>query len=260
MSTPRPDARSWPVVLIMVTLAAGAWLAVLYQARSMDAYCGMCSGMSVACPMCMGTGRALWLVLPSFLVMWAAMMAAMMLPAVTPMVLIYSRMAAQRRARGEHPPPAALFVAGYLLPWVATGVIAFAVTRVVQLAMSLSPRLSMANDVAAAVVFAAAGAYQLLPFKDRCLTHCRSPLAFFMQNWRQTPAGVFRMGLSHAAYCLGCCWGLMAVMFAVGLMNLVWMVGLTVVMTLEKVLPAGRLVSRLSGMAFLGVAVYFLVS
>src|SRR5438045_2117517 len=149
---PRPEPRSWPVTLVMVTLAAGAWLAVIYQARSMEAFCGMCSGMSVACPMCMGTGRALWLVLPSFLVLWAAMMAAMMLPTVTPMVLIYSRMAAQRRARGEHPPPAAVFVVGYLVPWVATGLLAFGVTRVVQWAMRLSPEVAARGDLAAAVV------------------------------------------------------------------------------------------------------------
>jgi predicted metal-binding membrane protein len=259
MSTPGilAGARRLPVTLVMVTLAAAAWLAVLYQASGMT--CEMCGGMSVACPMCMGTHQALWVVLPSFLVMWAAMMAAMMLPAVTPMVRIYARLAAQHRARGERAAPAALFVVGYLLAWCATGVLAFGVTRVVQWALQLFPGLSAMGRPAAAIVLAAAGVYQLSPFKDRCLSHCRSPLGFFMQNWSATRAGVLKMGLNHAVYCIGCCWGLMAVMFAVGLMNLVWMVGLTVVMTLEKAVPWGLWVSRLSGVAFLGVAVVLLV-
>jgi len=252
------EPRSWPRTLIMVTLAAAAWLVVVYQARTMESMCGMCSGMSVACPMCMGTHQALWVILPSFLVMWAAMMAAMMLPAVTPLVGLYSRMAATRRARGERPGPVALFVVGYLLAWTATGVLAFGVTRVIQFALGRAPDLANGGRLAAAAVFVIAGAYQLLPFKDRCLSHCRSPLAFFMHHWRHTPAGVFRMGLSHACYCIGCCWGLMAVMFAVGLMNLSWMVGLTIVMTLEKVIQRGQWVSRLSGIAFIGVAVLFI--
>lgn len=252
------EPRRTPLTLVMVTLAAAAWLVVLYQIRSMDASCGMCSGMSVACPMCMGTHQALWVILPSFLLMWASMMVAMMLPAVTPMVLIYSKMAATRRARGERPGPVALFVIGYLLVWAGTGVLAFAVTRVVQWAMALAPGLSRAGGLAAAIVLGLAGGYQLSPFKDRCLRHCQSPLAFFMQHWRHTPAGVFRMGLAHSVYCIGCCWGLMAVMFAVGLMNLTWMVILTVVMTLEKIIPRGQWVSRLSGFAFLAVAIVFL--
>jgi len=244
----------------MVSLAAVAWLVVLYEVRQMNASCGMCSGMSVACPMCMGTHQALFIILPSFLFMWTSMMVAMMLPAVTPMAVVYSRMAEARRSRGEHPASVALFVIGYLAAWAATGVAAFAVTRVVQWALGRAPSLVSMDRIAAASVFTIAGAYQLLPFKDRCLAHCRSPLAFFMEHWRHTRVGVLRMGFSHAAYCIGCCWGLMAVMFAVGLMNLWWMVGLTLVMTLEKLVPNGpngKWVSRGSGIAFLVVALGF---
>jgi predicted metal-binding membrane protein len=253
------DSRRWPLTLVMIVLAGLAWLVVLYQASSMDAYCGMCSGMSVACPMCMGMHRAVWVILPSFLVMWSAMMAAMMLPAVTPMVLVYARLAAQHRARGNQAAPVALFVVGYLLAWAGTGLLAFGVTRLVQWTMVLAPDVGSLNLIAAAAVLVGAGLYQLSPYKDRCLSHCRSPLAFFMQNWKRTPGGVFRMGLSHSVYCIGCCWGLMAVMFAVGLMNIGWMVVLTAVMTLEKLIPRGQWVSRISGLALLGVGLFFLV-
>src|SRR5262249_46683806 len=136
------EPRSWPRTLIMVTLAAAAWLVVLYQARTMAGVCGMCRGMSVACPMCMGTHHALWGLLPSSLVLGAGMMAAMMLPAVTPLVGLYSRMAATRRARGERPGPVALFVVGYLIAWTATGVLAFGVTRVIQFALGRAPDLA----------------------------------------------------------------------------------------------------------------------
>jgi predicted metal-binding membrane protein len=251
------NTRRWPIAPIMVTLAGMAWLVVLQQANRMAAFCSMCSGMSVACPMCMGMHQTMWVVLPSFLIMWATMMAAMMLPAVTPMAVVYARLAAQHRARGQQAAPVALFVLGYLLAWAGTGLLAFGVTRLVQWVIVAAPDVGTMNQLVAGVVLLGAGLYQLSPYKDRCLSHCRSPLAFFMQNWRRTPAGVFRMGLSHSLYCIGCCWGLMAVMFAVGLMNVAWMVGLTAVMTLEKLVPHGIWVSRISGVALVGTALVF---
>ena len=233
---------------ILWALAGVAWILVLWQWHAMA--CPMCRGMSVACPMCMGTGRPLALSLALFLGMWTSMMAAMMLPSVTPMVLLFSRVSRQRSEDG-----AALwvFVAGYLIAWALTGFGAFAAARLVQAVLRAFPRIAHFNHLIAGGTLVVAGLYQLSPFKDSCLRHCRSPLDFLMEGWREGKWGALRMGTSHALYCIGCCWGLMVVMFAVGLMNLAWMVGLTVVMAAEKIGSRGVLVGRLAGVAFLGV-------
>ena len=119
----------------------------------------------------------------------------------------------------------------------------------------LSPAMQTSSPRLAGVILLAAGAYQLTPWKGACLTHCRSPLGFLMTNWRDGKWGAIRMGLVHGAYCLGCCWALMCVLFVVGVMNLAWVAALTVFVLLEKIGPAGAIVARVAGaaIAVLGV-------
>lgn len=234
-----------PLVLLPA-FSVLAWLIVLWQWKAMA--CPMCRGMSIACPMCMGTARPLAVSLPLFLGMWTSMMAAMMLPSVTPMVLLFQRVS-QRISKPRT--PVWVFVAGYLLAWALTGFAGFAVARSVLWALDVFPSLARFNQHVAGLTLVIAGLYQLSPLKDSCLRHCRSPLDFLTEGWRDGRWGALRMGTSHALYCIGCCWGLMAVMFAVGLMNLAWMVGLTVVMAAEKISPRGVLIGRLAGAGFL---------
>jgi predicted metal-binding membrane protein len=184
----------------------------------------------------------------SFLAVWALMMAAMMLPSVTPFAALYSRTFRDHRARRL-----GVLVLGYLLVWSAAAIPAFGLAW---LADGTLAGHQAAATALAVCIFVACGLYQLTPVKDRCLARCRSPLGFVMQF------GAFRgrlrdlrVGLAHGALCLACCWGLMALLVAFGLMNLAAMIVLAAVVTAEKTGPWGRRLSRLLGMTALVLAV-----
>ncbi len=188
----------------------------------------------------------------AFVVAWAVMMAAMMFPAAAPMVLLFRTVATQRRVSGDAFVPTGMFVAGYLLVWTAVGALTW---MLVQILSDAAGRLGAAEratwgPLALGVVLIGAGLYQLTPLKRLCLDHCRSPLAFVMSHWRDGRLGAVRMGLSHGAYCLGCCWALFAVLVAAGVMSLAWMLLLTLIVFAEKVLPGGQRASQVVGMAF----------
>lgn len=179
------------------------------------------------------------------LAMWWTMMVAMMVPAAAPTVLLYVRAAAHGGAR----PAAAAFVAGYLLVWGIFSVLAaslqLALERarlVAEATMALDPRWSVA------AVLLAAGAYQLSPLKDACLTRCRNPAAFIARHYRPGPQGALRMGLIHGAWCVGCCWLLMALLLVGGVMNLAWIAALSLLVAAEKLLPFGRWVALGTGL------------
>jgi predicted metal-binding membrane protein len=136
-----------------------------------------------------------------------------------------------------------------LAVWSLFGVVAYLLSLIVPAIGMAATGLRADSPMAAGIVLGFAGLYQLSPLKRICLHHCRSPLAALMHHWRDGRGGALRMGVSHGAYCLGCCWGLMLVLFAVGLMNVGWMLALTVVIFAEKVLPYGELVSKLTAIA-----------
>ena len=183
-------------------------------------------------------------------VMWAVMMVAMMLPSATPMVFLFGRVRAKRESSGRLHALTAAFVCGYLLAWVAVSLVATLVNWGLHNGGALS---SMTGQVAPAIgglLLIAAGIFQWSPLKRTCLDHCRSPLTFLTQNWRDGVLGAAAMGLHHGAYCLGCCWLLMALLFVLGVMNLTWVALLTVVVLAEKLLPRGELLSRILGALF----------
>lgn len=188
--------------------------------------------------------------LGSFLVAWVAMLVAMMLPAIVPVVRLYARAA----ARG-HLAPLPFFVAGYLIVWSVLGLPGFVAWR--HLAMPLAEGAAWAGRAAGSVLLAAA-IYQVSPLKSICLRHCRSPLSFFMQYGRrlERPFGAAAMGVYHGGFCLGCCWALMAVLVALGTVQLWWMVGLAALIFVEKNVRWGEQAARLAAVAFaaLGVA------
>jgi predicted metal-binding membrane protein len=189
----------------------------------------------------------------AFLVAWVAMMAAMMFPAVLPVVRLYARAAANGQAA-----PVVVFVGGYIALWAVVGIPAFfAWSRLNEPLMHGS---SWAGRVAGAVAVAA-GLYQLTPLKTVCLRHCRSPLSFFLRHGKHLdrPTGAFVAGGRHGMFCVGCCWMLMALLIAFGAMQLAWMLILAVLIFLEKAAPFGEQLARVTGAVLLVLGVALLV-
>jgi predicted metal-binding membrane protein len=177
------------------------------------------------------------LTLPAFLIAWTVMMAAMMLPSVAPVASMYARSISGRRALRL-----TLFTSGYLIVWASAGVVAFGLGALIAGLAEGDPRLGTAAGVAA---YLACGLYQLSPLKYRCLSHCRSPLSLFLHySSYQGPLRDLRVGAHHGAYCLGCCWGLMVVLLALGAMSVVPMLILAAVVITEKLWSRGEAFSR----------------
>jgi predicted metal-binding membrane protein len=164
---------------------------------------------------------------------WTVMMAAMMLPSTSPLVLLYAK-----RSTAAH---SALLTAGYLLVWAAIGLAAY------EVAMRLP---DPSNRVVGAVLIGA-GLYQLTPLKTACLKRCRNPVDFLVTHWHPGRVGALRLGVEHGAYCVGCCWALMGVLIVAGSMSLAWVVAIALVVAGEKLLPAGQLLGRLGGVGLL---------
>jgi predicted metal-binding membrane protein len=179
--------------------------------------------------------------------MWATMMVAMMLPAAAPMVLAFAHV---RRARMQaaHPAaPTAIFLGGYLAVWLAFAMVMAAAQWALHESALLSEAMGKSDALLAAALLATAGAFQWTNIKQACLAKCRTPLGFIATEWREGPRGAFVMGLRHGVFCTGCCWALMLLMFAGGVMNLLWMLALAAYMLAEKVLPGGRVLARTTG-------------
>jgi predicted metal-binding membrane protein len=177
-------------------------------------------------------GMAFW--------MWVVMMAGMMIPSVAPMVLTHAAITRRRTSQGAPFVSSSLFLAGYLLAWGGfSAVAAFAQWALFHLALLDGHTLSIA-PWAGAVVLLAAAVFQLSPAKEACLSQCRAPVGYFVTEWREGHAGAVQMGLRHGLFCIGCCWLLMAVLFAVGIMNLVWGAVITALVIAEKLLPWRR--------------------
>jgi predicted metal-binding membrane protein len=227
----RQAALAWGV---FVVLAALAWVVTIRQASGMGIEAGT-MGMA----------------LPSFLIVWVLMMAAMMFPSVAPVSIRWVR-AITRRAGPGRPLRMGLFVTGYLFAWAAFGLLAFFALAATERVVGGPPG---AGRWLGAGVFAFAGLYQLTPLKNACLRHCRSPLMQLLQysGWKGR-ARDLKVGLHHGAYCVGCCWGLMVVLLAVGVMNVAAMAGLAAVIFLEKLWRHGKLLSVLVGIVFLATA------
>jgi predicted metal-binding membrane protein len=240
MTLPRPIAVSGA----LLAAALVAWIVTYQRMHGMDGGPGTKLG---------GLG---W-----YLGLWVTMMAAMMLPSVAPMVLVFSRVNRERARRGSiGAAPTWVFVAGYLIVWTAYGLLAYGLYRV---AKDAAPHFLGWNKggryiAGGALVFA--GLYELTPLKEVCLRHCRGPLHFVLGGWRDGQAGALRMGGEHGLYCVGCCWGLMIALFALGVMSLIWMAVIAVVIFVQKVLPAGDRLAPLFAGAFLALGIWVAAS
>jgi len=193
------------------------------------------------------------------LVMWAVMMAAMMLPSAAPMILLYATIARRRSERGQPASAANAFAFGYLAVWAAFSLAATALQFGLEQAALLSPMMESTSTVLAGAVLIANGLYQWTPLKQACLRHCRSPLDFIVTRWRPGAGGAFLMGLDHGAVCVGCCWLLMLLLFVGGVMNLAWIAGIALFVLIEKLSPAGHWIGRGAGVVLVawGVAILF---
>jgi predicted metal-binding membrane protein len=230
-----PRAGVNPILVTVVLLAGAlvAWIVTFERMEGMDAGPGTHLG---------GFG---W-----YVGVWITMMAAMMLPSVAPMVLTFSRISQERSRRGRAHVPTWVFVGGYFLAWAGYGVAAYGVFRAITAIDVSFLAWDAGGPWIAGGAIAAAGVYQLTPLKRVCLRHCRTPLHFVLQGWKERWRGALRMGLSHGAYCVGCCWGLMLILFALGVMSLFWMVAVAAIIFAEKVTPFGARLSRVLAVAF----------
>jgi len=190
--------------------------------------------------------------------MWSVMMVGMMLPAATPMALIYAQVARRAAREGSVLPPTAVFVAGYLAAWTLFSAGATAAQWALERAALLSPMLVSNSPRLGAGLLIAAGAYQFTSWKGACLSHCRDPVFFFAQNFRPGVRGAMRLGFRYGGYCLGCCWLLMGLLFVGGVMNLLWIALLSVFALAEKVIPLGAWGGRVAGIAMIGCGVWLL--
>jgi len=181
--------------------------------------------------------------------MWAVMMVAMMLPSAAPVILLAAALDRQRDA-ARTPARSTLFTAGYMVVWLEFSLGATLLQWGLDAAGLLSPTMAAANRMLTGGVLVAAGLYQWTPLKDACLTHCRSPIGFLMQHWRPGGLGALATGLRHGLFCLGCCWMLMGLLFVGGLMNLLWVAALALLVLMEKTLPWGGRMSRVTGIVF----------
>ncbi len=181
-------------------------------------------------------------------VMWAVMTVAMMLPTALPMVMLFSRFWSGRHPGMDSVKPTLLLVLGYLSVWIVFGFAAALLQMWLEHLQVVTPVMGrMSNPVVGGLVLIGAGLFQLTPLKTACLSKCRTPLMFLNTRWREGRGGAFLMGLDHGAFCLGCCWALMLVMFVAGVMNLLWMAALAALMLAEKIVPKGDALAKITG-------------
>jgi predicted metal-binding membrane protein len=240
-------------VLAGLSVTTGAaWVYVVVTARQMAARSAGTGPPSMA-SMDVMTGVQPWTATEFVvrLAMWAAMMVAMMVPAAAPMTMLYAAVA--RKAAAQHNPlaPTFVFVAGYIAMWTIFSLVATIAQYALNRAALLSSMMVSTSAMFGAALLITAGIYQLTPFKNACLRNCRAPAHFMSRYWRTGNLGAFRMGLRLGAYCVGCCWILMGLLFVGGVMNLVWIAAIAIFILLEKTIPFGDASGRFVGVAMI---------
>ena len=248
----------------LAAIAVVAWAYVLWLVADMDmggmdmtGFRMIPAGLGIMAP-----ANAPWAAIEFAFVfaMWAVMMVGMMTPSAAPMVLMYARVGRRGQAEGKVFAATGWFAAGYFLVWVVFSLAATIVQWTVERAALLDARMATGSNVFAAAVLIAAGAYQWTPLKDVCLVQCQSPLGFLMRHggFRGDIRGCLLLGVRHGAYCVGCCWVLMALLFVGGVMNVLWIALLSLLVLLEKLTTFGRWVVRAAGIVFLAAGAWLL--
>lgn len=241
----------------LIAITALAWGYLFYLDRQMSPAMepgAMMAGMDMSMAMSWTAAD----VLVAF-GMWVVMMIGMMVPSAAPVMLVFAG-AHARRGRQWLPLIVLFFGLSYVAVWVGFSACAALTQWALHRAALLSPMTAISSAQAGAGILIAVGVYQLTPFKRACLMHCQSPLGFLVTHWRDGRLGALQMGMRHGAYCLGCCWALMGILFVVGVMNLLWVTGLTLFVLLEKLGPAGPMLARVAGVAMMIVGTLLLAS
>jgi len=247
----------WIVVASLATVTVLTWVYLVVLAKAMASMENPSGWRAFMGLMPMGRWGLLEYALGS--AMWALMMVGMMVPSAAPMIMLYARVARRDHSHSSPLAPTTAFAAGYLLMWGAFSLIAAAVQGVLVDMALMTETMTSASRVLACAVFIAAGLYQWMPMKQACLAHCRSPIWFLSRHWRPRASGALRMGIEHGAYCVGCCWALMAVLFAVGIMNLTWVAAIAAFVLAEKTAPFGTWSQRIAGTLLVTLGVLTLV-
>jgi predicted metal-binding membrane protein len=232
-------------ILMLGAMAALAWGYLVHEARAMvDTGVCCCAGMKMSGPDTSAWNTAT--LIPLFL-MWSEMMVAMMIPSAAPMILTFALVQRKRREQERPFVPTSLFLLGYLIVWTAFSALAAMAQWILHGKSLLSPMMTSNSPLFGGTLLIAAGIFQWTPLKNACLTHCRSPLSFLLTDWREGKFGALVMGLKHGAYCTGCCWFLMALLFVAGVMNLWWIAIIAVLVLVEKVVPRGFAIGKMAG-------------
>jgi predicted metal-binding membrane protein len=250
-----PQRERWLALAAVLLLVGLAWVYLISLAQQMGASPGDpmpdMPGMDMGGGARLSPGFAPWTLSHAAFqfAMWAVMMVGMMTPSVTPMLLIYLRIAQQSAVAGVRFAAVGWFACGYLAAWLLFSALATAAQWTLEAAALLSPTMASSSRMLGGGVLLAAGLYQWLPLKAACLAQCRAPLSFVQRQggFQPTAAGSLRLGLLHGLYCVGCCWALMTLLFVGGVMNLLWIAALMVLVLLEKLVPNGSVFSRTVG-------------
>jgi predicted metal-binding membrane protein len=252
MSDPSVRRIRLAMLLAVALLSIAAWALTWYQVRNMGLL------MRLGVPMSLGMeGRADLTSFGVFTGMWAVMMVAMMLPSTYPTLLLHRTVYLKRNPNSSG--ATLIFAAAYFLTWTAAGAVFFLAYAAIGAFRAGAPNAEITVLRAAGAALFVAGLYQYSPFKMSCLRHCQNPLEFVMHHWRDGPIGAFRMGAAHAFYCLGCCWGLMLILFVMGVMHLAWMAAIGAVILLEKAAPAGNRIARAVGGVFVAAGLLVMI-
>jgi predicted metal-binding membrane protein len=238
-------------VLCVVVLAVLGWVYLALLLAGMGgSFGGYAAGMVQALcrPLPDGTWTAGSIAIVAS--MWGAMTLAMMLPSAAPMIMTYAGIADTAAHKGERIVSPFVLAAGYTAVWLGFAIVATLVQIAIMSTALLDAGMASASGLFSGAIFIGAGIYQFSALKHACLKRCQHPFPFFFANWVTTSRGVFRLGVKQGLYCLGCCWAMMLVMFAVGVMNVVWMAGLGIVMTIEKI-GSGRRFSHAVGVVLI---------
>jgi predicted metal-binding membrane protein len=247
---------------VVVAIALGAltmlaWIYTLHLAAEMGTAMPGMPGMKIAAPAIKPWSAD---AIAFAFIMWAVMMIGMMTPSAAPMILLYARVGRQARAEAKPFAGTVWFAGGYLLAWAGFAAFATIAQAALASASLLTPMLKTASNPLAGVVLIAAGLYQWTPFKNACLFACQLPFAFLSRHggFKRDPLGSLALGFRHGLYCVGCCWALMGLLFVVGIMNVLWIAGLSILILLEKSVPGGRFPSRAMGLVLIVAGAIFL--
>jgi predicted metal-binding membrane protein len=247
------------VASLLLLVAALAWAFTVHQEILMDE---MEAAMWRDMNMSINGMEPSWNAIDAAMLfaMWSAMMAAMMIPGASPMITTFATINYRRQARAAPYVPTSAFLLGYLIVWVGFSVIATALQWVLQTLGLLTTMMQSSSYYWSAALFGAAGIYQLSPLKAMCLAHCRSPNVFVLTEWRDGTLGAVVMGLRHGLFCMGCCAALMLLLFAVAVMDLRWVVALTVLVTSEKLLPGVKIWRLTIAAGLMAIALGFAIA